>query len=250
MQFDVELLDRLVAELEKHPKGKVPVSLRRARNNFVDELHRCPKLASWIKQKANADCSRTEKDTAGYNELRQLTSNDVSVISIRKAVGSAKPSLDFRWLQNLCDDDDALDCVVTAVGGSLIDAVLRALGKFGKFVEQTEVVGFAAETASGSQAGEKADSADKSKCPREEWPNDTDTTTTLVTIKEVAELLAHLQPSSMTNYIKEWGDPVIQQSGTRPAQFDLAKIRPTLKRQFSHASEADWSKLEASATPT
>ncbi len=74
-------------------------------------------------------------------------------------------------------------------------------------------------------------------------------TVKLVTIKQVAELLAHLQPSSMTSYVKEWGDPVVPQSGTRSAQFDLSQVRPILKRQFPLAKEADWQKVEASATP-
>ena len=65
-----------------------------------------------------------------------------------------------------------------------------------------------------------------------------------VTISMVADTV-HLEPKSMSKYVREWGKPVVEASGRRPAEFKLRTILPKLKQQFPRQSETDWSKLAA-----
>lgn len=67
-----------------------------------------------------------------------------------------------------------------------------------------------------------------------------------VTISDVAKF-AHLEASSMTCYVKAWGEPVVTKSGRRKAQYDLEVIRSILKSQFPDAKPIDWQKLESAA---
>lgn len=74
----------------------------------------------------------------------------------------------------------------------------------------------------------------------------------LVTIQQVAKRLFHIGASSMTPYVREWGDPVIQHSGRVLAKYDLEVIRPTLERQLKKRKQVvtdnEWKALEADAT--
>ena len=70
----------------------------------------------------------------------------------------------------------------------------------------------------------------------------------LVTIQQVAKLIFHIAAGSMTPYVKDWGEPVIRQSGQTKAKYDLEAIRPTLKMQRPFAKDDEWNALEADAT--
>lgn len=58
----------------------------------------------------------------------------------------------------------------------------------------------------------------------------------LVSIEDVAKLV-HLEPTSMTRYVKQWPSPRVSHRGRRKAIWDLELLRPVLQEQFPHV---DW----------
>lgn len=145
MDFDLELLDRFIAELKKRPSPSKPLpgSLRRARLDFVNELSRFPNLMAWLDQKAEKDCNRSDKDIADQERLRQRalgvpTDSNVDAMCVIAERDAGKPAMGFYRLKELCNDDDALDCLVTSFGGAGIDSVLPALETLRRRIDQLD----------------------------------------------------------------------------------------------------------------
>lgn len=145
MDFDLELLDRFIAELKKRPSPSKPLpgSLRRARLDFVNELSRFPNLMALLDQKAEKDCNRSDKDIADQERLRQRalavpTDSNVDAMCVIAERDAGKPSMGFYRLKELCNDDDALDCLVKSFGGAGIDSVLPALETLRRRIDQLD----------------------------------------------------------------------------------------------------------------
>ncbi len=68
-----------------------------------------------------------------------------------------------------------------------------------------------------------------------------------VTVGDVAKVVG-LESSSMTPHIKQWGRPIIAQSGRRKASYDLMKTLPTLRQQFPDVDGDDWNALIVNAS--
>ena len=71
-----------------------------------------------------------------------------------------------------------------------------------------------------------------------------ETRTLTFTVKDIANAkIANLEPGSLTDYIKAWGEPVTPKSGRREGTFNLMKALPILKRQFPDTDDDDWNAL-------
>ncbi|MEZ6067187.1 MAG: hypothetical protein R3B90_16140 [Planctomycetaceae bacterium] len=73
--------------------------------------------------------------------------------------------------------------------------------------------------------------ADRPLPPRENRPAVKPVTDTLVTIAEVADAV-HRTRKSMTRFVQEWPDPVVEAAGSRPGKWSGRQLHPVLLKQF------------------
>lgn len=70
---------------------------------------------------------------------------------------------------------------------------------------------------------------------------DSEVVTQFVTVEQVASFV-HLEPGSMTRYIRKWPAPTIPKRGRRRAMYDKAKLLPVLREQFPDPS-VNWDRF-------